>query len=74
MAGKLRGAAGTVLAVFCTVAGWVILSNPPRYSEGPTYSREVHLDFTRPELWIGVVLLTAGVSYFVLKFESKLTR
>jgi hypothetical protein len=54
----------TVLAVFGSVAGWVLLSNPPRSHDR---AGAIYLDFTRPEIYIGVFLLSAGISYFAIR-------
>jgi hypothetical protein len=59
----------TVIAVFCIVPGWVLVSNPPRQVESLT--RSSHVDFTRPELWIGMVLLAVGVSYFAVRLMNR---
>jgi hypothetical protein len=61
----------TVLAIFCIVAGWVILSNLPHHSEGSSYSRTNGVDYTDWQPWTGIVLLSAGISYFVLTFPRK---
>jgi hypothetical protein len=50
----------TVIAVFSVISGWVLVSNPPRQVDA--FSRTSHLDFTRTELWIGMFLLSAGIS------------
>jgi hypothetical protein len=59
----------TVVAAFSAVSGWVLVSNPPRQVD--TFSRSSHADFTRPELWIGMFLLSVGISYFALKFTNR---
>jgi hypothetical protein len=59
----------TIIAVFCVVSGWVLVSNPPRQLDA--FSRTSHIDFTRRELWIGMFLLGSGISYFALKLTDR---
>jgi hypothetical protein len=70
MVDKGRDNKMTVLAIFCSVAGWVLLSNLPHYSEG-TYSRTSGVDYTNWQPWTGIVLLSAGISYLVLTLTRK---
>jgi hypothetical protein len=60
----------TVMAVFCIVPGWVLVSNPPRQVD--TLTRSSHVDFARPELWVGMVLLAVGVSYFAVRLMNRI--
>ena len=60
----------TVLAVFSTVTGWVLLSNLPRYSEGGSIYRTTSVDYATRQPWIGIGLLGAGISYFVLRLMN----
>ncbi len=71
MKDRPREAERTILAILSTVTGWVLLSNLPHHADGNSYARTTGVDFASPQPWLGVIFLTAGLSYFVLKYLKR---
>lgn len=67
---KLGSRAAALVSIFFIVAGWVFLSNLPRHTQGTLtqFDRWSQVDYASWEPWSGIVLLSLGVGYFVLRF------
>ena len=71
MKASLRRISLTFLATLSIVTGWVLLANLSHESSGTSYSRTTSIDYGSWEPWVGIVLLSAGLSYYVLTYLER---